>query len=106
MATRAKLAAAKPGQFVDRDQRQRGEDNRPSAARRGYGSKWRKESREWLDRNPVCVACKRQGRTLAAKAVDHIEPHRGNQELFWRRSNWQSLCIPCHNRKSRSERLT
>lgn len=23
---------------------------------------------------------------------DHIEPHRGNDRLFWNRRNWQSAC--------------
>ncbi|MFC3169415.1 HNH endonuclease signature motif containing protein [Paracoccus fontiphilus] len=39
-----------------------------------------------------------------ATLVDHITPHRGNQALFWKRSNWQALCTPCHNRhKQRQE---
>nr|WP_313010818.1 HNH endonuclease [Brucella intermedia] len=40
-----------------------------------------------------------------ASVVDHIQPHRGNKELFWWRGNWQSLCQPCHDRhKQRQER--
>jgi len=33
----------------------------------------------------------------AATVVDHITPHRGNTQLFWDSSNWQSLCEECHN---------
>jgi 5-methylcytosine-specific restriction enzyme A len=35
-----------------------------------------------------------------AVLVDHIEPHRGNQGLFWSESNWQSLCKECHDTKT------
>lgn len=33
-----------------------------------------------------------QGRIEAATVVGYITPHRGDQSLFWRRSNWQPLC--------------
>ncbi|MGL4573939.1 MAG: HNH endonuclease [Burkholderiaceae bacterium] len=35
---------------------------------------------------------------VASSVVDHIVPHRGDLLLFWRRSNWQALCKPCHDR--------
>ncbi|MGI6721758.1 MAG: HNH endonuclease [Anaerovoracaceae bacterium] len=30
-------------------------------------------------------------------------PHRGDQKLFWDRSNWQSLCKSCHDSKTMTE---
>lgn len=49
--------------------------------------------------------CEREGRITAAKVVDHIIPHKGDQTLFWDKANWQSLCAPHHNRdKQREER--
>ncbi|WP_424955682.1 AAA family ATPase [Hyphomicrobium sp. 1Nfss2.1] len=33
----------------------------------------------------------------AATVVDHIEPHHGDQVLFWDETNWQSLCVTHHN---------
>lgn len=39
----------------------------------------------------------------AASVVDHIVPHKGDQKLFWRRSNWQSLCKRCHDVKTATE---
>ncbi|WP_330848890.1 HNH endonuclease [Mangrovicoccus ximenensis] len=40
-----------------------------------------------------------------AQVVDHIQPHRGDQSLFWDVSNWQALCKCCHDReKQRQER--
>jgi len=39
--------------------------------------------------------------------VDHIVPHRGDQELFRDPANWQALCKLCHDiDKQRSERST
>jgi 5-methylcytosine-specific restriction protein A len=38
-----------------------------------------------------------------ATAVDHIQPHRGDYELFWDSDNWQPLCATCHGRKTLAE---
>ncbi|WP_189426952.1 HNH endonuclease [Devosia pacifica] len=39
------------------------------------------------------------------KPWDHITPHRGDDQLFWDRTNWQALCAHCHNStKQRQER--
>ncbi|MDE4173662.1 HNH endonuclease [Phaeobacter sp. PT47_59] len=39
-----------------------------------------------------------------ATVVDHIKAHRGDERLFWGRTNWQPLCASCHNRhKQRQE---
>ncbi|MGC4414445.1 MULTISPECIES: HNH endonuclease [Cupriavidus] len=76
-----------------------------SSNERGYGHKWQKARAAWLREHPLCVYCHEEGRTTAADLVDHIIPHRGDQRLFWSRSNWQSLCGPCHSgRKAREER--
>lgn len=78
---------------------------------RVYGSRWDKARRSFLVMHPLCVMCQQQGRTVAAKVVDHIIPHKlkdainsGDraaialaQKLFWDTNNWQSLCIPHHN---------
>lgn len=52
---------------------------------------------------PLCAECERQGRVAPATVVDHIIPHKGNYDLFWDMSNWQSLCKPCHDRKTARE---
>lgn len=76
-----------------------------SAASRGYGHRWRTARAGFLAQNPLCAGCERLGRVTEAKVVDHIEPHRGDQEKFWDRSNWQSLCASCHSgEKQREER--
>ena len=73
------------------------------AGRRGYGSRWQRESKAFLQTHPLCVRCFARGKYVKATVVDHIVPHRGDQKLFWDRSNWQPLCKRCHDRKTRRE---
>lgn len=68
-----------------------------SSTQRGYGYKWQKCRLSFLRLNPLCVYCERDGRVTEATVVDHIEPHKGNQTLFWKTENHQSLCAPCHS---------
>lgn len=81
----------------------RAEQERGSAAQRGYGRKWQAARAAFLAENPLCKACRDAGRKTAASQVDHIVPHKGDVSLFWRRSNWQALCGPCHSAKTARE---
>ena len=81
-----------------------------TSAQRGYGYKWQKAREGFLREHPLCVMCTAEGRVTAATVVDHVIPHRGDQSLFWRRSNWQSLCASHHSgdkqrQESRQARL-
>lgn len=75
----------------------KGKYERTSAASRGYGHRWRKERLAFLQINPLCKFCTQAGKVTAANVVDHIKPHKGNQELFWDTNNWQPLCKTCHD---------
>lgn len=77
--------------------------DRGSAASRGYDARWRKARLAWLREYPLCVHCKAAGIITAANVVDHIQPHKGSQALFWNRDNWQSLCKPHHDEKTLAE---
>ncbi|WP_025052589.1 HNH endonuclease signature motif containing protein [Sulfitobacter noctilucae] len=92
-----------PCQIIrNRARNQRHDRNRPTASQRGYGSAWRTARAAFLKINDRC-AWPRCG--AVATVVDHIIAHRGNQDRFWDRSNWQPLCKPCHDRrKQRQER--
>ena len=60
--------------------------------------RWRRESRDFLRANPLCVMCRALGKTTLAVLVDHIQPHRNNPDLFWdRENNWAGLCATCHS---------
>ena len=60
--------------------------------------RWRRESRRFLQAHPLCRMCEQIGKTTLATVVDHITPHRGDEELFWDEAgNWQGLCATCHS---------
>lgn len=77
--------------------------DRPSATKRGYGSKWQRVSKAYLRKYPLCVKCLTQGKYVTATVVDHIVPHRGDHYLMWSDTNWQALCKACHDKKTRTE---
>jgi len=82
-------------------------EDRPTASQRGYNSKWRKASDTYLRKpeNALCRLCYAEGKVVPAYCVDHIIPHRGDQQLFWDvENNWMPLCEICHNKKSAKER--
>lgn len=70
-----------------------------TSAERGYGYRWQQARLSYLRENPLCVMCEAETppRTTVASIVDHKVPHRGDQELFWDQSNWQSLCATHHS---------
>ena len=74
---------------------------RGSARQRGYTHRWDKAAAAFKREHPLCVMCAKVGKVTAVFAVDHIVPHRGDMQLFWDSSNWQSLCEPHHNRDKR-----
>jgi 5-methylcytosine-specific restriction enzyme A len=76
---------------------------RPSAARRGYGARWRRARVAFLAQHPLCATCRALGRIVAASVVDHVVPHRGDQKLFWNESNWAPACKRCHDAKTARE---
>jgi len=89
---------------------------RRSAYQRGYTKRWAVYSADWRRQHPLCgeradgqlsaahSLCVRAGRVGSADVTDHIQPHRGDQRLFWDPENHQSLCETCHNAKSQRER--
>ncbi len=75
------------------------------AIKAGYGRQWGKARAKYLAEHPYCVMCHELGKTVEAKIVDHIKPHRGDSYLFWNEGNWQALCKQCHDmHKQRKEK--
>ena len=56
-----------------------------------------------LRKQPLCEECLKRGEYVKATDVDHIEPHKGNYEVFIDPDNLQSLCHECHSRKTAKE---
>ncbi len=79
------------------------EQRRGSSTARGYDYRWRMASKAFLRAHPLCAECERQGKLTPATEVDHIQPHRGNKQLFWDERNWQGLCHNCHSKKTATE---
>lgn len=72
-----------------------------TAAQRGYGYRWQQLRVQQLNREPLCAECERSGRVRSATQVDHIKPkHKGGTDDP---ENLQSLCEPCHRRKTGME---
>lgn len=65
-------------------------------------ARWKRIRKVQLASEPLCRMCAQQGKTTAARIVDHIEPHRGDPLRFYT-SELQSLCKPCHD--SHKQRL-
>lgn len=77
---------------------------RATSSQRGYTSVWRKHRKGFLNANPWCVHCLSEfGLNVKADVVDHIKPHKGDDQFFWDQSNWQSLCYKHHNIKTARE---
>ena len=41
--------------------------------------------------------CAKRGLVTGSTVVDHIEPHKGDQQKFWDKTNHQALCKHCHD---------
>ncbi len=74
-------------------------DDKRKTAERGYGGRWQKARLTHLAKHPLCEMCQAEKppRITAGTVVDHRIPHKGDQTLFWDRTNWQTLCSTHHN---------
>jgi 5-methylcytosine-specific restriction enzyme A len=73
----------------------------PRAA--GYDTDWERLRARHLAEYPDCRMCERLGKETRARMVDHIQPICDAPERRLDPSNLQSLCWPCHNRKTQRE---
>lgn len=91
------------------------DSRRGTSSQRGYGSRWQKARASFLSDpdNCLCRMCLALGRVNDGRYrldgshdpnprrrslhVDHITPHKGDQSLFWDKSNWQALCPDHHD---------
>jgi 5-methylcytosine-specific restriction protein A len=85
------------------------EQDRPNAdIRRLYRTpRWFALRALVLMQEPHCPGVDAAGRSpdprgcgVRTTQADHIQPHRGDLLLFWKRENLQGLCDRCHGRKT------
>lgn len=65
--------------------------------------RWRRLRAIQLNNEPCCEECRRKGRIRAATVADHVIAIQDGGEA-WNIDNLQSMCAPCHNRKSGKEK--
>tara|TARA_B100000768_G_scaffold46545_1_gene45333 strand:+ start:1682 stop:1981 length:300 start_codon:yes stop_codon:yes gene_type:complete len=68
-------------------------------------NKWRKFSRAYKDKNPLCVVCSAEGIVSPAQVADHIKQIIHGGKIF-DINNIQSLCNYHHNSKTGKEGKT
>lgn len=85
-------------------QRIKYDNERGTAASRGYTYRWSKYSLQYRKDNPLCAECERQGILKVNNCVDHIIPVSGPDDpLFWEPTNHQGLCTTHHSEKTAKE---
>lgn len=63
---------------------------------------WKKKRAIQLSKQPLCASCLLQGKIVQAEAIDHVFPHRRDNDKF-RNNLFQSLCVECHTNKTLEE---
>lgn len=75
--------------------------------RKLYGTaRWQALRLAKLAADPLCERCIRQESVVPATVVHHVEPHKGDRVLFFRPTNLESLCAPCHDGEAQREERT
>jgi 5-methylcytosine-specific restriction protein A len=77
---------------------------------RGYGAQWEKIRKQVVKRDGgMCQECKRGGRVIAGREVDHIVNKAKAKKMGWTDdqidalTNLQLLCKPCHLAKTAAD---
>ena len=64
---------------------------------------WRNLRAEVLAKDPFCVLCLSEGIATPSTVADHIIPHKGDEALFWDKSNIRGVCKPHHDSDIQSD---
>ena len=74
------------------------------AFNRLYNTKqWKQFRQIQLSKHPICARCQSLGKIAPASHVDHIFPHKMDQDK-WMGNRFQSLCHECHSIKTGLEK--
>jgi len=98
--------------YCDEHRRAQQRDERARYPRQQYGAEWDRIRRRQLRRQPTCQCadpgCRCAGHcTATAAEVDHVVGlrHFTTRAVAHQDGNLQSLCKPCHSRKTAQEVL-
>ena len=83
----------KPGRVIPYEQKH--PETVKKTAERGYGSRWQKVSKLYLNEHPLCERCELRGYIQPAVLVHHKTPIRSGGEIF-DFENLEALCHKCH----------
>jgi hypothetical protein len=67
-------------------------------------ARWQKLRKVQLAAHPLCNRCLQRGRVVKATTVHHVEPHRGDTNLFYR-GPFESLCSECHSSHAQQQEV-
>lgn len=93
------------GRCERHQRRQRGHERRYQTGATAYNSaRWVRFSRSYRAEHPFCVNA---GKgipycTELTDLVDHVQPHRGDEVLFWS-GPFAPMCRACHSAKTATE---
>lgn len=72
------------------------DEQRGTAAQRGYDGRWQRLRLAFLNEHPLCADCLARGYVVPATDVHHLVPRRdGGSDAD---SNLAALCHACHSR--------
>ena len=75
--------------------------DQPRVQARTRGRAWLRIRSRQLRDHPLCATCLSRGFVTAAQEVDHVLPlFKGGTDAP---ANLQSLCVPCHEAKTRAD---
>src|SRR4029077_15970494 len=83
-----------------RIERTRAEPRRATTKQRGYDADWKRLRADHLKREPLCRPCLATHMRPPGAVVDHIKDIATHPRLRLVDENLQSMCAPCHNRKT------
>lgn len=74
--------------------------NRPHYVKWYKTAAWARLRKKQLAREPLCRFCRSKGIITEGIECDHIQDHKGEESLFYDIENIQTLCKPCHSKKT------
>jgi 5-methylcytosine-specific restriction enzyme A len=81
---------------LHKERRRLHDEQRGTAAQRGYDGRWQRVRAAYLRAHPLCADCLDRGAVTPATDVHHVIPRRDGGEDV--ESNLRALCHSCHSK--------